>query len=48
MRPRAGILAGEEGAGGGGLVGDGGAGVSGWNKVAGVLRGEGMNLERGG
>ena len=34
----------------GGLVGDGGDGVSGWNGVAGVLRGEkgGALKERGG
>ena len=33
-------MAGEEGKRCGGLVGDGGDGVSGWNGVAGVLRGE--------
>ncbi|MBP8003338.1 MAG: hypothetical protein KA314_29850 [Chloroflexi bacterium] len=35
-RPRAGLLAGQERARGGAVVGDGGAGVSGRNKVAGV------------
>ncbi len=39
-RPRAGLLAGEEStAGGSVVVGDGGAGVSGRNKIAGVYRG---------
>ena len=40
MRPRAGLLAGKEStAGGGVVVGDGGAGMKGRNKVAGVYGG---------
>ncbi len=44
-RPRAGVLAGEEWAdGGGGLVGDGGAGVRGGTELRGFI-GEKFNLD---
>ena len=39
MRPRAGLLAGEEGARGGVVVGDGGTGVRGGTKLRGFRRG---------
>ena len=47
MRPRASVLAGEEGAGGGAVVGDGGAGVRGGTELRGFRGEKGRSLKEG-